>query len=133
MSRSRKELAAEAETLAAELGQPVETRSLNHARLEELVDGLRKQVEARAGAPASPPAGGVEEPAPPPAPEPRPAPPPVATPTKHAQYQVAHRRSVIARGKIVGPRTSVCAADFPNGKADLDYLLSRGAIVKIAG
>lgn len=53
-----------------------------------------------------------------------------ATKAPRVPYYVAPRKSTIVAGRVVGPLTPVKASDFERGQADLDYLVSRGVVVK---
>jgi hypothetical protein len=149
---TRKDLVAEVEALANDLGQEVTTDRLNNAALTELAQQLRAKLEESTRPHARPPE-------PPPA---RPgdqvmAPPPVvhdpvrphkpvdgaaaaeggpprreqrAPAPPKAPYYVAPGKSIIANGRVVSPMREVRASDFRGGQNDLDYLVMKGAVVR---
>lgn len=135
MARSNKELAAEAQALAAELGETVETDLLKNADLVALVATLSERVRARRE--------GIEPPAPtPPGPQgndggtgngppepPRPPPSPPAARRLHVtDYVVAPRRSITSPRGVLGPGTEVREDDVGK-REDLARLVELGAVV----
>lgn len=63
-------------------------------------------------------------------------PPPVAEqpkPPPRAAYYVAAGRSIVARGRVIGPLKPVNASDFPGGQKDLDFFVVKGAVVRGRG
>lgn len=157
--KTRKELIAEVEELARDLGEEVSTDRMNNAALGELAASLRARLEARTQ-PAAPPLPGAQPapapertedeqtppsrlvaPADPPKPprvdgsadaaEGGPPPPKVEQPKPpRAPYYVAAGRSIVANGRVLGPFKPVKASDFPGGQKDLDYFVMRGAVVR---
>jgi hypothetical protein len=151
---TRKDLVAEVEALAKDLGEEVSTDRLNNATLSELAAQLRERLE-ESTRPQEPSASGETAPstetAPPvrdQAPPQRPLvdgaannsiggqPPPMprAQTVPKAPYYVAPGKSVSGnvQGRVIGPLREVMASDFHGGQKDLDYLVLKGAVIRSA-
>lgn len=150
---TKRELAAEALTLGAELGVEVDVERKNHAQLTELVEGLRARVEAPVQVDVEPEVGegvtlepGVEaEPEAPASSEPpvTSAPvvedqtgPPLVTPEPPQEHagprvcKVAPGKALTSLRGILGPGTVVSASDFAGGQANLEELVAKGHLVR---
>lgn len=140
---TKRELAAEALALGAELGVEVDVERKNHAQLTELVEGLRARVGSEpAEVEGVPPVDlePVSEPAPEADPEPAPVaateePPAPASPAPKETpgepvHKVAPGKALTSLRGILGPGTVVFARDFAGGEPNLEELVTKGHVVK---
>jgi hypothetical protein len=137
---SNKELTEQAHSLAKQLDIEVATHGLNNARLVALVAELQGKLASKPVVEAQPerphiatteaavaalvdgakPAGAGG----PPASKPAPAPP-----LLHA-FQVAPRKALTTARGIRGPGAELVASDVEGGLERLEYLVTRGLVVR---
>jgi hypothetical protein len=144
-NRSNKDLTTDILAVASELGKTVETNGLNNDALATLLESLQAEKAGKDATPAppvppAPPSGSAAEKNLKEAQE-RAAEVAAANiareeaskidPSK-AQYVVAAGKSISCLRGIVDENQPLLEQDFLRGKADLDDLIGRGAVIKRA-